>query len=80
MSSYELDNYFPMQGICYHCGRDLRTHTLEKICERFGVGESIDSLATDYKVPPTAIEFVISQNSVKPNGRTIAPIVRSMSA
>lgn len=80
MSSYDLDKYFPMQGICFHCGRDLRHHTLEDIAKRFSFGESIDSLANELKVPPQAVELALSRNYANPLGRTISPMVRAKSA
>jgi hypothetical protein len=80
MNSYDFDKYFPLQGTCYHCGRDLRYHMLEKICERFGFGESVKSLAIDFKVPPQAINLAINHNSTKPHGRTVAPMVRTAAA
>jgi hypothetical protein len=80
VSSYDFDQYFPLQGTCYHCGRDLRHHTLEGIAERFSCGESMDTLAADYKVPKQAIELAIARNSTSPLGRTIAPMVRARAA
>ena len=78
MTSYDLDKYFPLQGTCYHCGRDLRHHTLENISERFSSGDSIDKIAYDFKVPTQAIQFVLNKNSTKSLGRTIAPIARAV--
>ncbi|HQU83457.1 MAG TPA: hypothetical protein PKY59_10045 [Pyrinomonadaceae bacterium] len=80
MNSYDFDKYFPMQGTCYHCGRDLRHHTLETICRRFSEGESIGKIANEFKVPPQAIEIAISQNTMSPTGRTISPMVRRAAA
>ncbi|HLM02460.1 MAG TPA: hypothetical protein VK400_15515 [Pyrinomonadaceae bacterium] len=80
MSGYDFDKYFPLQGTCFHCGRDLRHHTLEKITERFAAGEPVIKLADDYKVPPQAIELAIARNSTTPLGRTITPMVRARAA
>lgn len=80
MSSYDFDKYFPLQGTCFHCGRDLRHHTLEKITERFAFGESVSQLAEDYNVPAGAIELAIARNSAYPLGRTITPMVRARAA
>ena len=80
MSGYDFDKYFPLQGTCFHCGRDLRHHTLEKITERFAFGESVDKLADDYNVPSQAIELAIARNSTYPLGRTITPMVRARAA
>jgi hypothetical protein len=80
MSSYDFDKYFPLQGTCFHCGRDLRHHTLEQITERFAFGESVNRLAADYNVPPGAIELAIARNSTYPLGRTVAPMVRARAA
>ena len=75
MSSYDLDKFFPLQGTCFHCGRDLRHHTLEEIVNRFSNGESVERLADELKVPPQAIELVIARNSASPRGRTTGPLV-----
>ena len=80
MSGYDLDKYFPLQGTCFHCGRDLRHKTLDKIIERFSFGETVSKLADDFEVPAQAIELVISRNSTGPLGRTIAPMVRARAA
>lgn len=80
MSSYDFDKYFPLQGTCFHCGRDQRHHTLEGIAERFSCGESVNAIAADFQVPAQAIEMVISRNSTSPLGRTIAPMMRSRAA
>ena len=80
MSSYDFDKYFPLQGPCFHCGRDLRHHTLEKITERFAFGESVSRLADDFNVPPGAIELAIARNSTYPLGRTVTPMVRARAA
>ena len=80
MNSSDFDKYFPLQGTCYHCGRDLRFHTIMKINERFCLGESINKLASDFKVPPQAIKQAIDYNSTKPLGRTITAMVRTATA
>lgn len=80
MNSYDFDKYFPLQGTCYHCGRDLRHHTLETICQRFSSGETIGELADDFKVPPQAIEIAIMHNTNSPLGRTYAPMMRTAAA
>jgi hypothetical protein len=80
VSGYDFDKYFPLQGTCYHCGRDQRHHTLEGIAERFSYGESVDKLAADFNVPPQAIELALARNSTSPLGRTIAPMVRARAA
>jgi hypothetical protein len=80
MSGYDFDKYFPLQGTCFHCGRDLRHHTIEKITERFASGESVNKLAADYDVPPQAIELALARNSTYPLGRTITPMVRARAA
>lgn len=80
MSSYELDTYFPLQGTCFECGRDLRHKVFDKINKRFSSGESVDSLAANYRVPNRAIELVLSQNSVTPLGFTFTPTMRARSA
>ena len=80
MSSYELDTYFPLQGTCFDCGRDLRHKLFDKINGRFSTGESIAGLAAAYRVPPRAIELVLRQNSVTPLGLTFKPILQSRSA
>lgn len=75
MSSYDFDKFFPLQGTCFHCGRDLRHHTLEAIVNRFSNGESVENLAGDLNVPPQAIELVLARNSSSPRGRTTGPLV-----
>jgi hypothetical protein len=80
MSSYDFDMYFPLQGTCYHCGRDLRHHKLEEIARRFSNGESINTLADDFKVPPQAVELVLARNSASPNGKNTGPLVRAATA
>ncbi len=80
MSNSDFDKYFPLQGTCYHCGRDLRFHTIMTINERFCTGESISKLAFDYKVPAQAIKQAIDYNSTKPLGRTITRMVRTAAA
>ncbi len=80
MTSYDLDKYFPLQGICYHCGRDLRQHTMEDISARFSAGDAVEKIASDFRVPAQAIQFVLNKDSTKPLGRTIAPLVRAASA
>lgn len=72
MSSYDLDQYFPLQGICFECGRDSRHKTLDLIHQRFAAGESINSLATVYNVPVGAIELIIRHNSAAPLGVAFA--------
>lgn len=68
MTSYDLDQYFPLKGTCFQCGRDLRHKTLDAINKRFAAGESISQLAADYRVPAQAIELVIRHNSAAPLG------------
>ena len=80
MSSYELDTYFPLQGTCFDCGRDLRHKLFDKIYKRFSMGESVDALAGKYRVPARAIELVIRQNSVTPLGLTFKPTLQARSA
>lgn len=80
MSNYELDRYFPLQGTCFECGRDLRHKLFDKINARFGAGESIAALATAYQVPPTAIELVIVKNSFSPLGLNLPPTLRVRAA
>lgn len=72
MTSYDLDQYFPLRGTCFECGRDLRHKTLDAINERFAFGEPISSLAADYNVPAQAIELVIRHNSAAPRGTAFA--------
>ena len=79
MNGYELDTYFPLQGTCFECGRDLRHKLFDKINLRFASGEVIDNLAAAYKVPSRAIELVLRQNSVTPLGLTFKPNVRARS-
>ncbi len=80
MSSYELDRYFPLQGTCFDCGRDLRHKIFDKINQRFSSGESVAALAAVYRVPHRAIELVLEQNSVTPLGLTFKPTLRTRSA
>lgn len=74
MSGYELDRYFPLQGTCFDCGRDLRHKLFDKINKRYSAGDSLDRLAAEYKVPARAIELVVRQNSVTPLGLTFKPM------
>lgn len=80
MNGYELDIYFPLQGTCFKCGRDLRHKLFDKIYKRFSTGESVDALAAKYRVPARAIELVIRQNSVTPLGLTFKPTLQTRSA
>ena len=80
MSSYELDKYFPLQGTCFHCGRDSRHKVFDKINTKFSSGDSIESLAAAYGVPKRAIELVIEQNSVSPLGITFTSTLRARAA
>ena len=80
MSSYELDIYFPLQGTCFECGRDLRHKLFDKINKRFSSGESVDKLAAAYRVPGRAIELVLNQNSVTPLGLTFKPTLQTRAA
>lgn len=80
MSSYELDKYFPLQGTCFRCGRDLRHKVFDKINSRFSSGDSIDALANVYNVPKRAIELVIEQNAVSPLGITFSSTSRARAA
>lgn len=80
MSTYELDIYFPLQGTCFHCGRDLRHKLFDKIHDRFTSGESIDVLAAAYRVPKSAIELVLRQNSNTPLGLTFKPSMKVLTA
>jgi hypothetical protein len=80
MSSYELDKYFPLQGTCFRCGRDLRHKVFDQINIRFSSGDSIEYLAAAYGVPKRAIEFVIEQNSASPLGITFMSTLRAKSA
>jgi hypothetical protein len=80
MSSYELDTFFPLQGTCFHCGRDLRHKTFDKIYAKFSSGETVDRLAAKYGVPARAIELVIRQNSVTPLGLTFKPTLQVRTA
>jgi hypothetical protein len=77
MSSYDLDLYFPLQGTCFHCGRDARHWLIDEINERFSAGESISSLAAQYEVPIRAIELVLRQNSTSPLGITFSSTSRA---
>lgn len=79
MSGYELDTFFPLQGTCYKCGRDLRHKLFDKINSRFSSGEAIDQLAAVYQVPSRAIELVLRQNSVTPLGITFKPTLQARS-
>lgn len=80
MSSYELDNFFPLQGTCFHCGRDLRHKVFDQINSRFSSGDSIDALAAAYNVPKRAIELVLQQNAVTPLGITFTSTLRARAA
>ncbi len=80
MSKYEIDGYFPLQGTCFKCGRDLRHKTFDTINDRFSAGESIASLATAFQVPPRAIEMVIGKNSFSPLGLNLPNNLRARSA
>ena len=80
MSSYELDKYFPLQGTCFRCGRDLRHKIFDKINTKFSSGDSIESLAAAYGVPRRAIELVIEQNSVSPLGISFTSTLRARAA
>ena len=80
MNSYELDRYFPLQGTCFECGRDLRHKLFDDINKRFSSGETLELLAARHKVPARAIELVIRQNSVTPLGLTFKPVLRARSA
>lgn len=80
MSSYKLDGYFPLQGTCFECGRDLRHKIFDKINARFSAGESVAVLAAAYNVPTSAIELVIGKNSFSPLGLNLPPTLRARSA
>ncbi len=80
MSGYELDAYFPLQGTCFQCGRDLRHKLFDRINKRFSAGESVEALAAAYNVPPQAVELVIEQNSVTPLGITFSSTLRARAA
>lgn len=80
MSNYELDEYFPLQGTCFKCGRDLRHKIFDKINARFASGESIAALAADFKVPSQAIELVVNRNSFSPLGLNFPSGLRARSA
>jgi hypothetical protein len=80
MSNYELDRYFPLQGTCFECGRDLRHKLFDRINARFSAGESVAALAAVYRVPHRAIELVLGQNSVTPLGLTFRPNPQARSA
>lgn len=80
MSNYELDGYFPLQGTCFKCGRDLRHKIFDRINARFASGESIDSLAAAFKVPARAIKLVVARNSFSPLGLNLPPTLRARSA
>lgn len=77
MNGYELDTFFPLQGTCFKCGRDLRHKLFDSINLRFSAGETIDKLAVVYKVPTRAIEMVLRQNSVTPLGVTFKPVLQT---
>lgn len=77
MSSYELDSYFPLQGTCFDCGRDLRHKVFDKIYKRFSSGETVDALADKYQVPARAIELALRQNSVTPLGLPFKPTLQA---
>lgn len=80
MNGYELDAFFPLQGTCFECGRDLRHKLFDRINLRFTAGEPIGKLAVHYQVPAHAIELVLKRNSVTPLGLTFKPSVRARSA
>lgn len=80
MNNYKLDGYFPLQGTCFECGRDLRHKVFDKINQRFAAGESIAALAEDYQVPPDAIRMVVGKNSFSPLGLNLPPTLRARSA
>lgn len=80
MSGYDLDQYFPLKGTCFHCGRDLRHKVLDEIIERFSSGESTGALANEFKVPPQAIELVIGHNMAAPLGIAFAPTAKAKAA
>lgn len=80
MSSYEIDGYFPLQGTCFKCGRDLRHKIFDVINERFSAGESIAMLAAAYQVPSKAIEMVVGRNSFSPLGLNLPNNLRARSA
>ena len=80
MNGYELDRYFPLQGTCFDCGRDLRHKLFDKINVRYSSGESVAALAAVYRVPHRAIELVLRQNSVTPLGLTFKPTLQVRSA
>lgn len=80
MSGYDLDQYFPLKGTCFHCGRDLRHKVLDEIIERFSSGESTSVLATEFDVPPQAIELVIARSMAAPLGVAFAPMAKAKAA
>lgn len=80
MNGYELDTFFPLQGTCFECGRDLRHKLFDSIVQRFSEGESAKALASEYDVPARAIELVLRQNSVTPLGLTFKPTLQARSA
>lgn len=80
MNSYELDTFFPLQGTCFKCGRDLRHKLFDRINSRFSAGEAVAQLAAAYQVPSRAIELVLKQNSVTPLGITFRPILQARAA
>ena len=79
MNSSDFDKYFPLQGTCFHCGRDLRFHTIMKINDAF-VQENQSTTCSDFQVPAQAIKHAIDYNSTKPLGRTIIRMVRAATA
>ena len=80
MSNYELDGYFPLQGTCFKCGRDLRHKTFDKIAARFSAGESVAALANAFQVPPPVIEIIIGKQSFSPLGLNFPSNRRARSA
>jgi len=82
MTSYDLDEYFPLRGTCFECGRDLRHKTFDSINKRFASGESISQLASNYDVPVQAVELVIRRNSAAPLGTalTVSPQAKAKAA
>ncbi len=80
MNGYELDTYFPLQGTCFECGRDLRHKLFDKINAQFAAGDSVKTLSAVYEVSIPAIELVLRQNSVTPLGLTFQPMLRVRTA
>lgn len=74
MTSYDLDQYFPLKGTCFHCGKDLRHKTLDLINQRYASGESASTLAAEYNVPLQAIELVIRCYSTTPLGVALSDL------